>query len=154
MSLYRVSINYHYNFKNSPQSYFLRHFQSVCFIVKGNASSLCRCLSILLRVHHQSHVGYPINIQFLAVCLLTYPQKLYQVLQLFVVANHKRLWLWFGKRYPLHSPKGKNPMVWYEGNVVTMEWDHHVPSIFLKMCHSTIDELQDPNEGVHRRAGK
>ena len=39
MSLYRMSVNYCYNFKNSPQSYFLRYLQLVCFIVKGNASS-------------------------------------------------------------------------------------------------------------------
>ena len=35
-----------------------------------------------------------------------------------------------------------------------MEWDHHIQSIFLEMCHLKIDELQDPNEGVHRPAGK
>ena len=40
------------------------------------------------------------------------------------------------------------------GNVAAMEWDHHVQSIFLEMCHSTIDELPDPNEGVHRSAEK
>ena len=38
--------------------------------------------------------------------------------------------------------------------MAAMEWDHHAQSIFLEMCHSKIDELQDPNEGVHRPAGK
>ena len=35
-----------------------------------------------------------------------------------------------------------------------MEWDHHVQSTFMEMYHSKIDELQDPNAGVHRPAGK
>ena len=53
MSLHRVSINYCCNFNNSPQFYFLRYLQLVCFIVKGNDSSLRRCFSILLHVDHQ-----------------------------------------------------------------------------------------------------
>ena len=82
MSLYRVSINYCYNFKNSPQSDFLRYFQLVCFMVKGNASSLRRCFSILLHLHHQSHVGYPIDIQFLAIhsnCIKCFNYLLLQI---------------------------------------------------------------------------
>ena len=52
----------------------LVYFYMCTIIGKENASSVRRCFSILLHVHHQSHVGYPIDIQFLAMFLLTYPQ--------------------------------------------------------------------------------
>ena len=37
--LYRVSINYRYNFQSLSKFYFLRYFHLICFVVKENASS-------------------------------------------------------------------------------------------------------------------
>ena len=71
--LYRVSIN-RWNFKNLSKFYFLRRFYSVRLIVVGNTSSIFGCISIPLRVHHQSYEGHPTGVQFLAMLLLTHLQ--------------------------------------------------------------------------------
>ena len=71
MSLYKGVHKLLLQFQKFAAVLLSRYFRLICFIVKGNVSSLHRCFRYFyMIVQHQLHVRYPIDIQFLALFLL------------------------------------------------------------------------------------